>query len=298
MKKVMTGFFIFMISLCLFVAKLDADTILPFSITEIQPQITMDLRDASLKDVLKILSIQAGMNFVAADTVQDRRLTVYLDKVTLKSAMDKLFSANSLTYDYDKEANIFIVKDWGRLGVETVTRVFHLKYASVSTSQMRSEKTTAGISSSSDSSSTTSSSSSSSTTSGDIGSGTITDVIKGIVSKDGSVVEDCRTNSLIISDIPSRMPIIAKTIEELDLPTPQVVLEVEMLDVSKNIIDTIGFKFGQTPFTAVVTGATAPLGFPFGSWMSTFANEANRGSIAINSGTNTYQVQLDWLRKN
>ncbi|MCM8781142.1 MAG: STN domain-containing protein, partial [Candidatus Omnitrophica bacterium] len=93
--------------------------------------ISMDLQDASLKETLKILSIQSGLNFIASEAVQDRKITIYLDKVPLKPAMDKLFKANNLTYELDKQANIIIVKDWGKPEIETVTRVFKLKYATV-----------------------------------------------------------------------------------------------------------------------------------------------------------------------
>ena len=62
------------------------------------PSISMDFKDASLKDILKVLSMQAGMNFIASEAVQDRKVTLYLDKVPLAQAIDKIFSANNLSY--------------------------------------------------------------------------------------------------------------------------------------------------------------------------------------------------------
>ncbi|MCX5711534.1 MAG: hypothetical protein NTY47_00460, partial [Candidatus Omnitrophica bacterium] len=83
---------------------------------------------------------QTGLNFIASEGVQDRKVTLYLDKVPLKDAMDKLFKANSLYFDLDKQANIFIVKDSGKPGPEMVTKVFTLKYATVSTSSLKEEQ--------------------------------------------------------------------------------------------------------------------------------------------------------------
>ncbi|KPK98600.1 MAG: hypothetical protein AMJ95_03000, partial [Omnitrophica WOR_2 bacterium SM23_72] len=57
------------------------------------PEISMDFKDANLKDILKLFSIQSGMNFIASGAVQDRKMTLYLDKVPLEQAMDKLFKA-------------------------------------------------------------------------------------------------------------------------------------------------------------------------------------------------------------
>ena len=88
---------------------------------------------------MKILSIQSSLNFVASEAVQDRRLTLYLDNVPLKEAMNKIFKANNLSYEMDKEANIFIVNDWGKPTTQTVTKVFYLKHATVSSSSLKEE---------------------------------------------------------------------------------------------------------------------------------------------------------------
>ena len=136
---------------------------------ESPPKISMDLQDASLKDVLKILSMQSNLNFVAAETVQDRKVTLYMDNVPLKEAMDKIFKANNLSYDLDKEASLFIVKDWGQLTVETLTEVFYLKHAMVSSSSLKEEIKNNMTQQNADSSSTSSSSSSSDSGSTDRG---------------------------------------------------------------------------------------------------------------------------------
>ena len=102
-----------------------------------EPEISMDLQDASVKDVLKILSIQSNLNFVASEGVKDRKLTLFMDKVPLKEAMDKIFTANNLSYDLDSNATVFIVKDLGRPQVETITEVFKLRHATISSSSIK-----------------------------------------------------------------------------------------------------------------------------------------------------------------
>lgn len=294
------GLLIIMFSFCLFLPRLNADS----AISPPDPgiEISMDFQDANLKDILKIFSIQSGLNFIASEAVQDRRLTLYFDRVPLQKAMDKLFKANNLSYDLDKDSNIFIVKDWGKTTIETITRVFFLKYATVSSSSLKQEMSNNLTVSESSFETGDSSSGSSASRPGTGGKWSvesnagITKAVAKLLSDSGSVIEDFRTNSLVVTDTPSRIEVIAKVIEKLDLPTPQIMLEVEMLDVSRNVVDQIGLKYGQTPFTAVVTGATASLGFPFRSWDKSFLTESNRGSVALNSGSNTYQVQLDLLR--
>ncbi|MDD4894428.1 MAG: secretin and TonB N-terminal domain-containing protein, partial [Candidatus Omnitrophica bacterium] len=109
--------FIFSLVICLFPLKLPAAEKLPFDDSNIT--ISMDFQDANLKDILKLFSIQSGLNFIASEDVQNRRITLFLDKVTIKEAMDKLFKANDLSYELDPDSKIFIVKDWGSPQAQT-----------------------------------------------------------------------------------------------------------------------------------------------------------------------------------
>ncbi|MDD5116474.1 MAG: secretin N-terminal domain-containing protein [Candidatus Omnitrophica bacterium] len=263
-----------------------------------EPFISLDFQDVSIKDVLKMLSMQSGMNFIASEAVADRRLTLYLDKVPLSQAMDKIFSANNLSYEMDPKANIFIVKDWGKMEIETITKVFYLKHATVSSSSLKTEASgNTGTEESEGGGGSSTGKWKSEEESG------ITYSVKKLLSGNGSLVEDYRTNSLIVTDTPARMKVISQVIASLDIEIPQIMLEVEMLDVSKNAIDKLGAKFGQSPFTAYLFGASAATGFPFGSWSKVL--DAAKGSLNINPGSvdddgtvngNPYQVQVDFLK--
>jgi type II secretory pathway component GspD/PulD (secretin) len=173
-----------------------------------------------------------------------------------------------------------------------ITKVYVLKYASVSTSSIRAElknylsgsavlggSTTAG---------TTGAAGAGGAGGEDVG---ITAAIKKILSENGKVIEDSRTNSLIISDIPSRFSIIEATIARLDVPMPQVMLEVEMLDVSKNLVDKLGFEFSNNPFTLILPGGFMRQGAQF--WMGESAHRESEGAVTL--GKTFYQT-LDFIR--
>jgi len=271
--------------------------------------ISLDFQDASLKDVLKIFSIQSGLNFIASDAVKDRKFTVYFDQVPVRDAMDQIFKANHLSYELDPNASIFIVKDWGEPEVELETKVFYLKYASVSSSHLTEEvEANIGTSSSGSSSGDTGSTDSSSSDSeGDryavaenVG---LTTAIEKLLSKKGAIIEDYRTNSLIVQDIPSRMPIIEETLAKLDVPQPLIMIEVEMLDASRAMVDKLGFNWGQSPITMTLTGPQYT-GFGLANWPSfiTKAKAITSGKAStMTPGTmnfNTaYQVKLDLLKQ-
>ena len=207
--------------------------------------ISMDFQDANLKDLLKIFSIQSGLNFIASEAVQDRRITLFLDKVPIKEAMDKLFIANNLYYDLDKGSNIFIVKDYGKVSVNTITKVFKLQYLSVPSSAIERDKSTM-----------LTEGGSSGGAAG--GTGDIISLIRQILTENGKIAEHARTNSLIITDTPNNFPVIEQVIASLDVPQPMIMLEVEMLDVSKNEVDKLGVNWPDTLASLTVSGFGLP----------------------------------------
>jgi type II secretory pathway component GspD/PulD (secretin) len=255
----------------------------------------MDLQDANLKDVLKIFSVQAGLNFIAAQNVESRKITLYLEKVPIKEAMNQLFKANNLTYEYDEAANIFVVQYWGEPEAEMITRVYKLKHRSVSSSNIEREKdslfSTKGVGTGEAKEVKTETKEEKDT--GLLGS------IKQALSKNGKISEDKRTNSIIVTDIPSRFPIIEEIIVSLDVSQPQVMLEVEMLDVNKNVIDRLGFNSLGTIGTAISTPNPFTLVLP-GSFLhkgsSIFIGDDTKkgatGSLTLGS---TYASLLDFL---
>jgi len=139
---------------------------------------------------------------------------------------------------------------------ETVTRVYPLKYASVPSSKIKNTisitknapSSSLGGSSSALSAVASSSASSGASASDSFSSG-IYAAVKAALSKSGTLVEDARTNSLIVTDVESQFGLIENTIAKLDVPVPQILIEVEMLDVSKVTSDLMGVKFGNSPLS-------------------------------------------------
>lgn len=222
-------------------------------------KISMDFQDASLKTILKVFSEQSGLNFIAAQNVQDRLITLYLNEVPLQEALKQIMSANNLTYDLDPVSNIFVVKEWGRPEVETVTKIFVLKYTRLKGSRLDNAVEGGASAAQSADAGSQAAGGSAQTTSGENPGGIETSV-KSVLTDKGKVAVDFRTNTLVITDIPSQFFVIERLISLLDTPTPQVMIEVEMLDVSKNTIDEMGFD--TTASLMKLTGAKTQTKFP------------------------------------
>lgn len=209
-------------------------------------KISMDFEDADLNDVLKIFSQQSGLNFIASDEIKGKKVTLYLDSVSVQDALNSIINAHNLTYEQPAGSNIFIMRDLGISSVKVITRVYYLKYARVNSSRLSQEiSNRLGSSDTSESGSSDSGDTSASGSSSDSGRDVLSMVSK-VITTHGKISEDARTNSLIVTDVPAQFSLIEEVISAIDVSVPQVLLEVEMLDVSKELLDKIGIKYPQT----------------------------------------------------
>jgi len=209
--------------------------------------ISMDFKEADLNDVLKIFSQQSGLNFIAAQNIADKKITLFLDNVPVEEALERILNANELAYEIQPDSNIFIVKHAPPMGRELETRVYQLKFATVLSSKLNKTLKITDQESSGDSSSSEGDSIA-------FGANIPKDTglfaaLKTVLTEAGSIVEDPRTNSIIITDIPSQFSLIERTLARLDVPIPQILIEVEMLDVAKEVADKMGVKYGESPLS-------------------------------------------------
>ena len=82
---------------------------------------------------------------------------------------------------------------------------------------------------------------------------------------DARITVDTRTNTLILNDLQKHVDNMLDTIKVLDLPTPQVLIEAKIVEISKSYTEELGIQWGLagelstgTPGAAVLTqGPTA-----------------------------------------
>ncbi|MEI8012002.1 MAG: secretin N-terminal domain-containing protein [Candidatus Omnitrophota bacterium] len=197
-----------------------------FVLPQYSHSVSLDFKNADLRDVLKAFSRQIGVNFIISEDVKAGPITVFLESVPVEDALKKILTANGLFGKYDAADNILVV---GSMATKKkfITRVYALKYATVSTSKLLSTFALGG---------------------GSAAGGTLVDSLKAVVSSAAKIAEDPRTNSLIITDEEDRFPIIEQTLARLDIPIAQILIEVQMIDTSKEALDEVGVKFGNTFF--------------------------------------------------
>ena len=90
--------------------------------------VSLDFKDANLKDVLKVFSQQSGLNFVADRNIEDKLITLYMNEVKVEDALKTLLDANNLGLRQNPGSNILIVRQKPTAPIETITRVYKIQY--------------------------------------------------------------------------------------------------------------------------------------------------------------------------
>lgn len=192
--------------------------------------ISLDFKDAGLKDVLKVFSQQSGLNFIAGRNVEDKPITLYMENVSVEDALQTLLTANNLALEQQPESNIIIVKGQIVPEVETITKVYKFRYfhgiVPVGQYLMAQAKDTGGGGGG-----------------GKTGGTGIKDFIKPLLSKYGVITE--LANLAVITDVPERFKLIDQVIAELDKPIPETMLEVELIETTADFLKNLGVKWSK-----------------------------------------------------
>lgn len=191
--------------------------------------VSMDFQDAPLGVVLRVLSDQTKMNFIIGNEMRERKITIYLNNVTGETAVNSILKSNNLIFEEmgEKGSRIYVVRESGLPEVPLITRSFCLKFFPVS-DQVIDQRITQDDRSVNvlkiD------------------GAGS---VIGKMLSDRGSYVVDQRTNTIIITDVSSKMELVEKILASLDVKSPQVMIEAEIIETKADLLKEFGMKWGS-----------------------------------------------------
>lgn len=112
-----------------------------------------------------------------------------------------------------------------------------------------------------------------------------------------SVQADPRLNAVIVEDVPDRMPIYQKLIDQLDVPTALVQIQAQIIDVSSDHIRDLGInwsaRLGRVGFgfgdTSSVAGASRS------GVISALNNSTNGGAALVANAGNAFAAKIQAL---
>ncbi|MDP3142434.1 MAG: type IV pilus secretin PilQ [Candidatus Omnitrophota bacterium] len=192
--------------------------------------VTLDFRDADIRNVLRILAYKSGVNIVAGPDVAGL-ITIQLTDIPWEDALKVILKTYG--YGYERSGNVITVNTYEKLAEKRkiekeladqeplITEVFSLNYA---------KSKEASVS------------------------------LREMLTTRGRVNFDERTNTIVVTDSISNMEKIRKIMPALDLVTPQVLIEAKIIETKLDNTDKLGIDW-----TAKVTafGAQRPITWPF-----------------------------------
>jgi len=172
---------------------------------------SLDLFDAELGVVLRAIAKFSGLNIIASDDVSGK-VTLYLENVSVKSALDAILTTNGYAYVYkDNVVYVLPAEQLGEDKVKTITRVHFLQYLDAAeVEQSLSEVFTGG--------------------GGGSGGGS-------------PIAANPSSNSIIITDTPDQVEKIIALLNEIDRPFKQVRIESRLVELKYGYDEELGIDW-------------------------------------------------------
>jgi type IV pilus assembly protein PilQ len=199
-------------------------------------RIDLDLKDADIHNVLRLLADVGGVNVITSDNVSGS-ITIRMRNVPWDQALDVVLQAKNLGMvrlgnllrvaplaDLEKEREMAIARRKQELELAPVeTRLIPVSYAQAGEVQARARE---------------------------------------LLSPRGSIAVDERTNVLIVRDVSSGLDQVEELVRSLDTQTPQVLVEARIVEATSRYLRDVGIQWGGDATFSPATGNPTGVAFP------------------------------------
>ncbi len=169
--------------------------------------ITLEFRDTTLRTVFEVIARTSGINFVFDKDVRaDTKVTIFMRNTSIDDVVKLLLATNQLDRKLLNENSMLIYPSTPaktREYAELVTRSFYLANADVKQAQA---------------------------------------MVRALV-KTRDVFVDEKLNLLVMKDTPEAVLLAERLLESLDMAEPEVMLDVEVLEVTRSKLLDLGLQF-------------------------------------------------------
>lgn len=260
------------------------------SLAPLDMRVTVRVKGAPLATFLDTISAQAKVNFIITEGLESKRVTAFLQNVTVREALQVLLEIKGLTYQQIGKSNTYVVTPRSKQVENLITRIYTLSFVPLiplsgdsGSSPLQAAGSAAGGGSAASGGSAAGGSSAGGSSGGSAGGSSaggmsgaggsnssdvaIINVVRSVLSKSGHVEIEPRTNALIVTDIPEVFPQVEQIIAELDKKAPQVLIEAQIVEIDSQRTRELGFEWGGPngelgTFTGGVRDTVFPLNLP------------------------------------
>ena len=246
----------------------DSKTVLDKGIKIAEPEyngkrIDLDMMDANVSDVLRLLAEISNLNIVASDDVKGT-ISLRLKNVPWDQAFDIILKSKGL--DSIREGNVIRVAPALKVRQEKESALASRK-AEEKLEDMEIEFVAVNYATAAD----------------------LVAQVKGVLSDRGDVTTDIRTNMLIIKDIRSGIDKAKNVVTKLDTAIPQVLIEARIVEASSSFARDLGIQWGVdfqtsggTRTTTMGSTSTPGQTFTAPSTTPTFTSATGAQKFAVN----------------
>jgi general secretion pathway protein D len=178
---------------------------------QLKPQsdkpVTLELRDANIKVVFEALSRATGINFILdKDIKPDTKASIFIKKARIEEALDMVLSSNGLQKKVLSENTVLVFATTQQKLKDYQDLVIRSFYVSNTSAKQ------------------------------------VAALIKSMLKTKDIFVDD-RLNMIVMRDTPEAVRIAEKLVAANDLADPEVMLEIEVLEVSRSRLQELGVEF-------------------------------------------------------
>jgi len=183
-------------------------------------RVTLQLRDAPTKMVFEVLSRETGINFILDKDVKgDTKTTIFVTDVPVEQAIDLVLDQNALARQILADNMVLIYPNIAAKQKDyeqQMVRTFYLTNAAPKD---------------------------------------VESMLKTVLGAKTMFIDE-RTNVVVLRDTPDAVRMAEKLVASLDVAEPEVMLEVEILEVSRSHLMDLGIQYpGSVTFTANPSGS-------------------------------------------
>ncbi len=207
-------------------------------------KITLKFQDADIKTAFNFLSDTFGINVIFDESVKDKAITLFARDISFRQALNLMMGTTQTFYKKVARNTILLApdtKDKRGQYEDYLIRTFHLTNASAKL---------------------------------------LADMLKGVLSLQKVVVNE-ELNTLTIRDTEDGLQLASKIIQANDRKPAEIILEVDILEVSRQKAMQLGFDYGST----------ISLQYPDYTVSDSFSSTLSQGVLTVPSVTFRYFKQ-------
>ncbi|MGD2081122.1 MAG: type IV pilus secretin PilQ [Nitrospirota bacterium] len=227
----------------------------PVARAERGPLVSMELRNVEIRNVLRAVGQEHGINIVADDTVVGK-VTVSLREVPLWDALDSILKSKG--YTYRVEPGGVVVVGHARKAVtdeeDVVVREFKLKY---------------------------------------IKSAEVLPNVNGLLSQKGTASVVGSTNSIVVKDLVLGIERVEALLERIDQRPKQVMIEARIVEMSTSYNRELGVRWGRSGYVDTDSAFGRPGSFEGRFAINLPKASAGGGSFILGTVVSNYTLDLE-----